>query len=241
MTIETQGPGTILEKVVIEGDLSKLHPQERVQYYQRVCESVGLNPYTKPFLYIVLNGKLSLYATRDCADQLRHRDSISVTISSREVVEGIYVVTAEASTPDGRRDSSVGAVPIDQLKGEAKANAMMKAETKSKRRVTLSICGLGWLDETEVDALPDARPVEVDPNTGEVDPNTGEVDPNTGEVLEKPRPAAPLGLVERSRAQATRLGWSDNDLKAWLKDNGYLVNGKVQPAALAALTALPEA
>jgi hypothetical protein len=33
----------------------------------------------------------------------------------------------------------------------------MKADTKAKRRVTLSIGGLGWLDETEVDSIPDTR------------------------------------------------------------------------------------
>ena len=33
----------------------------------------------------------------------------------------------------------------------------MKAETKAKRRVTLSICGLGMLDETEVETIPGAR------------------------------------------------------------------------------------
>jgi hypothetical protein len=41
------------------------------------------------------------------------------------------------------------AVAIGALKGDALANAPMKAETKSKRRVTLSLAGLGWLDETE--------------------------------------------------------------------------------------------
>jgi len=35
----------------------------------------------------------------------------------------------------------------------------MKAETKAKRRVTLSIAGLGWLDETELDTIPHSRPV----------------------------------------------------------------------------------
>jgi hypothetical protein len=35
---------------------------------------------------------------------------------------------------------------------------MMKAVTKAKRRVTLSICGLGMLDETEVDSVPGATP-----------------------------------------------------------------------------------
>jgi hypothetical protein len=40
----------------------------------------------------------------------------------------------------------------------------MKAETKAKRRVTLSICGLGLLDETEVETVP--KPV-MDVSTGE--------------------------------------------------------------------------
>jgi hypothetical protein len=46
------------------------------------------------------------------------------------------------------------AVPIAGLRGEARANAMMKAETKAKRRATLAICGLGMLDESEMSGLP---------------------------------------------------------------------------------------
>ena len=33
-------------------------------------------------------------------------------------------------------------------------NAKLKAITKAKRRVTLSICGLGFLDETEIETIP---------------------------------------------------------------------------------------
>jgi hypothetical protein len=36
----------------------------------------------------------------------------------------------------------------------------MKAETKAKRRVTLSIAGLGWLDETELETMPQHPPIE---------------------------------------------------------------------------------
>ena len=57
---------------------------------------------------------------------------------------------------------------IAGLKGEAKANAIMKAETKAKRRVTLSIVGLGWTDESEVDSIPGAQRVAVDTSTGEI-------------------------------------------------------------------------
>jgi hypothetical protein len=37
----------------------------------------------------------------------------------------------------------------------------MKAETKAKRRVTLSLSGLGLIDESEVSSIPDAQPAEV--------------------------------------------------------------------------------
>jgi hypothetical protein len=55
---------------------------------------------------------------------------------------------------NGRTDESTGAVPIKGVHGEALANAFLKAETKAKRRVTLSICGLGLLDETELETIP---------------------------------------------------------------------------------------
>jgi hypothetical protein len=149
-----------IESVLVGGDLSKLTPELRVTYYQRVCESLGLNPLTKPFDYITLNGKLTLYAKRDCTEQLRKINGVSVRITGREVIEGIYVVTASAKDKSGREDESTGAVNIKGLQGEALANAYMKAETKAKRRVTLSICGLGLLDETEVDSISGAQPPE---------------------------------------------------------------------------------
>jgi hypothetical protein len=88
---------------------------------------------------------------------------VSIAIVSREVVDGIYVVTAKATLPDGRSDENIGAVPLEGLKGEARANAMMKGETKAKRRVTLAICGLGMLDETEVESLPPSVAYTVEP------------------------------------------------------------------------------
>ena len=45
---------------------------------------------------------------------------------------------------------------IAGLKGDALANGLMKAETKAKRRCTLSLCGLGMLDESEIETIPGA-------------------------------------------------------------------------------------
>lgn len=169
LAVVDQQKAAVLEQVVVQGDLSKLQPAERVAYYKTVCESLGLNPFTKPFEYINLNGKLTLYAKRDATDQLRSLRGVSVEITSREMYgDSIYVVTARARDSQGRTDEAIGAVSIAGLKGEALANAIMKAETKAKRRVTLSICGLGWLDETEVATVPDATAVDVDMETGEI-------------------------------------------------------------------------
>jgi hypothetical protein len=157
-----------IESVLIGGDLSKLTPEQRVNYYKAVCDSVGLNPLTRPFDYITLNGKLTLYAKKDATDQLRKRDGVSITKLEREVVNDICLVTAYAQTVT-RSDASTGAVSIKGLSGDALANAMMKAETKAKRRVTLSICGLGLLDETEVETtVSTAVPTIVNVETGEI-------------------------------------------------------------------------
>jgi hypothetical protein len=60
------------------------------------------------------------------------------------------IVHARAKDKSGRDDEDFGVVAFKGGGGEFMANAMMKAVTKAKRRVTLSISGLGFLDETEV-------------------------------------------------------------------------------------------
>ena len=145
----------ILERVVVAGDLSKLSAAERVNYYSATCKALALNPLSQPFQYITLNGKLTLYARKDATDQLRKIHNVSINIVSREHVNDVYIVTARATTPEGRTDESIGAVALGRLAGDLLCNAIMKAETKAKRRVTLSICGLGFLDESEIETIPD--------------------------------------------------------------------------------------
>lgn len=81
------------------------------------------------------------------------------------------MVTARATLPDNRCDESIGAVFLGQAQGEAKANLLMKAESKAKRRVTLSLCGLAVLDELEVETIPNATKQQVP----ELPPSTLEV------------------------------------------------------------------
>ncbi|EAH9873380.1 hypothetical protein E3B45_02200 [Campylobacter coli] len=141
------------ELALVKGDLSKLSDVERASYVKNLCESLGLNMLTKPFEYIVLNGKLTLYANKSATDQLRQIRKVSITKTEVAQVGDIYMVTAYAATPDGRTDCDTGALNIKNLGGDNLANAIMKAITKAKRRVTLSICGLGILDESELEII----------------------------------------------------------------------------------------
>jgi hypothetical protein len=166
-SLALQDQSSVIESVVIGGDLSKLTPQQRVGYYQGVCKSLGLNPLTKPFDYITLNNKLTLYARKDAADQLRNIHKISIEKPDIRFEDEWIIVTVVAHDGNGRTDSDVGAVNKKDMRGDF-GNALMKAVTKAKRRVTLSICGLGMLDETEVETIPGAKPVPVDIETGEV-------------------------------------------------------------------------
>jgi hypothetical protein len=177
-----------IERVLIQGDLSQLKPEERVAYVKAVCDSLGINWLTRPFEYLELPDPAdkrrkitTLYARKDCTDQLRNRNAASSKIVNREVVEGVYIVTARA-TCGNREEESIGAVPLVKeggkwknngernvfepdgtfipLRPEERANAMMKAETKAKRRATLSLFGLGFTDESEIETIRGARVVD---------------------------------------------------------------------------------
>jgi hypothetical protein len=143
-----------IEQALVTGNIGALNQADRLAYYDKLCKSLGLNPLTQPFEYLTLNNKVRLYAKKDCTDQLRSINGVSVTKLEKERIEDVYAVTAYVQDAKGRVDSAVGAVTVGSLKGEALANALMKAETKAKRRATLSICGLGFLDETEIETIP---------------------------------------------------------------------------------------
>jgi hypothetical protein len=176
---------SLLEKVVLAGDLSGLNPIEKVKYVSGVCSSLGLNPLTQPLKIMKFQGKEILYAGKDCTEQLRknHRVSINKIETQMHQDSGVYIATSYASTADGRQDVSTGAVVISGLKGEALANAMMKAETKSKRRATLSICGLGILDESEMDTMPGAKEVDITPKPVEVKAVPKEIQPEVFQAI----------------------------------------------------------
>ena len=183
----------VLETALIGDDLSKLSIADRLTYYSQVCTSVGLNPLTRPLEYITLNGRLTLYARRDCTEQLRKIHEVSVESLESKTVDGVFVVTAKVKDKTGRTDVATGAVTIANAKGDTLANLLMKAETKAKRRATLSICGLGLLDETEIETLPSGvvnQPEPIKP------PQRLSESPKALPTPEKPKPELHLYRIE---------------------------------------------
>ena len=165
----------VIESLVIDGDLSKLTPEQRVSYYKAVCTSLDLNPLTRPFNYITLNGKLTLYATKTATDQLRNNHNVSVDDVNISEDTDSFTVIAKGHDATGRSDVEIGVVSKKDMQGNL-GNAKMKAVTKAKRRLTLSLCGLGMLDETEISSIPDARPVVMNLDTGEILPVSANVE-----------------------------------------------------------------
>ena len=149
-----------IEELLATGNIGQFNSQEKVAYINKICEMMGLNPLTRPFEYVSFQGKVVLYARKDCTDQLRKIHGVSIRVTNQSVIEGLLTVTVEATDKTGRVDSDMGALSIAGLKGDALANATMKALTKAKRRVTLSICGLGILDEMEIETIQGAPHVD---------------------------------------------------------------------------------
>jgi len=217
----TTAPDTqakVVESLVLRGDISGLGPAERAAYYTRVCERLGLDPFSQPFEFLRLNGKEIMYAKARATDQLA-----AIHRLNREIIDGpklidlggtklIYCV-ARVTHPNGRVETATATVPfVDPV------NVLMKAETKSKRRGTLAILGMGMLDESELETIP----ADVKSSGGGVDlalSRSAHPSPLALPRDNGPSPScAPLPTAEAPIVEAppVALPLSDRDLRAMI-------------------------
>ena len=158
--LQTLDQNTIA-KLVLNGDMKGLTDQQKIEYYSYRCQQAGLDPAAQPFNILLLNGKMILYANASASQQLTGIHKLSHQITGRELTDGVYCVFCRVASPDGRSTENMGAVTVEGLKGEAKANAMLKATTKAIRRTVLAHMGLGIMDETEVETEVETIPGAV--------------------------------------------------------------------------------
>jgi len=230
----------VIESLVLRGDLSGLGPAERAKFYVQMCEGLGLNPHAQPFAFLRLNGKEVLYATRGATDQLAAMHKLN-----REIIDGPKVIdlagtklvyaVCKATHPNGRVETATATVPlVDPV------NVLMKCETKAKRRATLSILGLGVLDEMELDTIPP----HVQEAGGGVDlaragdAPAEEPAPPRGDVpVDAPAPAEPEGPLAAFHARLGEIELPGEAVAVWMKHRPELaaVAAAEREAAWAAL------
>jgi hypothetical protein len=155
--------------VLIIGDLKDLTPEQRVEYARNMGRSLGFNMLTRPFDYILFREfdggpeRLELYLNARGAAQLRkiHRISIVPGSLKRVIHDEHCMVSVDVRDGWGTTDSATGSLTLYKFKNKEKVplmgrewdNAIMKCETKAKRRATLSICGLAMLDDSQLDTM----------------------------------------------------------------------------------------
>lgn len=178
--IEKKLNAEIIEKIVTKGDLSGLTQEQKLAYLIYTCNKLNLDPAAQPFNLISFRqGNLTkevLYCTKAGAEQLTKNNNVSHAILEEKEHNGIYIVKARASLPDGRFVEDMGIVDISKgfsgtpPNNTELANLMLKAVTKAKRRATLSLLGLGMMDETETETLPEAKVIDISPKKIEPSP-----------------------------------------------------------------------
>lgn len=112
------------------------------------------------------------YASRQTTVELGLLREISLEQRERFIDQCEAMFTYRATDiRTGRFVDATGVCSLISTKGNpldatARANKIMHAETKSKRRATLEICGLAFIDESETESIEGAHVVNLD--TGEI-------------------------------------------------------------------------
>ena len=158
--------GALLEELLAQAhadgkDTRSLEPADRKAVLVGLARKLGLNPMSNAVMFLLTNGRETLYVTKQGTDQIAAAARLQ-----RETIKGPEVVTIEgrklvfcqvrATHPDGRSEVSTATLALMDP-----VNDLMKCETKAKRRATLSVCGLGLLAEDEIETIPGAQRVPM--------------------------------------------------------------------------------
>ena len=222
-----------LKPFTIIHNIEKLTDEERAAYLAKVSEFMGLPPEMNALDMLWVSDeetglkKYVPYARKGTTDILREIHGIKVL--SMEQHDGPSYVSFKATgvNPDGRQEVAVGAHGTDGLRGEKLAAAVMTAETRAGRRLTLKFVGAGILDESEVGAVTGniaasgaslaqlaGSPVVVPPMPGAPSAATGR------DITEKPsqieKPKVDLTIHDLTPKEATKI---ETAAEKWMREN----------------------
>ena len=148
------------QKFVPITGLDNLSEEEKQAYYINCCEYYGIPAELNLLQFMWLDSNdgtgekhLVLYAKRGATDLMRGTHGISVDEIKETLGDGFVIFTAKGHDKTGRTDIAVGSANLKGLSGKHLDNALMTAQTRATRRLTLQFVGGGLLDESEVQAL----------------------------------------------------------------------------------------
>lgn len=154
------------QALLVGGDLAVLRPAAQTAYVAYQAKRIGLDPMSQPFLLLAVDGRVILYAKKECAEMLRAKHHVAVEVLRDELTPDTYTVFVRASVPDKdfpsgvRFEDNCASSPILTAKGKALADLKMKTFTKALRRATLAITGCGFSGED--DRPEGAQPIGIE-------------------------------------------------------------------------------
>lgn len=161
------------------GDLAMLPDSEKDKVLLKMCEHYSLDPVLRPFILIKLNGKEVWYPTKAATDQVAAKFNLTrEVIEIKENIERgilecrvkitqensnrIETCVAAVSIMEFARNQATGKVEPQPMRGEAYANALMKVETKAKRRATLGWLGIADMQDPGEESMPESKSVTAE-------------------------------------------------------------------------------
>lgn len=148
-----------LKPFTIIHNLESLSDAERQAYLGKVSEFMGLPPEMNALDMLWVPDETTglkryvPYARKGTTDILREIHGISVKSMEQHDGPGYVSFKATGVNPEGRQEVAIGAHSTEGLRAERLAAAIMTAETRAGRRLTLKFVGAGILDESEVNAV----------------------------------------------------------------------------------------
>lgn len=168
----------LLAAFALNKDVSSWDNGSKIQFIALVNKKAGLPFGTIGLLRTVskkcINGvweeipKEVPYADRQTTVELGAQRKVSVQLIERDIIPASHALfVARATDVDsGRYVDATGVCALTDnkgaLTGDKFANKIMHAETKAKRRATLELCGLGFLDESETESMEGVSKVELE-------------------------------------------------------------------------------
>jgi len=136
-------------------DLESLTEPQRQEYVRNVCQHMGVPPELNLVMLTYLDEndgprRLVAYAKRGATEIIRSNRQINVTELTSKEIGGSIVFTVTGKDNTGRQEMSTGSKWIKDLAGRELDDAIMTAQTRACRRMTLQFVGAGVLDESEV-------------------------------------------------------------------------------------------